>query len=325
MELRVALFGSSAISVPVFESIRTRHKVVLAVVSEEPKVRHGRVMPNPVQEWAVSHGIRTLNGVCVNAEELGQQLAKERTDLLFLLSYGRILPQALLDVPGLGAINLHPSALPLYRGAAPIERQIMDGCRDSAVSIIRMSSHLDRGDLLAQVPFVIADTDYRVDVEASVVRVGASLALRVIDQLSDGTVTSLPQVGDGSYARKVAAEDELIDWSQSVARVYNLVRALAPIPGACTHHGPERIKILRAIPILQEPELPSSVESGVLALFNRNRVAVRCGDGWLELLQVQFPGKTPLPTAALLNGRRLIPGTTLQRNPVRETLDRETY
>ncbi|MCX6084956.1 MAG: methionyl-tRNA formyltransferase [Caldiserica bacterium] len=312
---RIAVFGSSPISVPVFDALRARYHVIVAVVSEEPRIRRGKVLPNPVQEWAQSHSIPTLNGAEVPAEVLTAGLVTEAIDILFLLSYGRLLPQILLDAPRIASINLHPSPLPLYRGAAPIERQIMDGCTQSAVSIIRMNGLLDRGELLAQEPFVIAASDYRADVEASVIRVGTPLALHVFDQLLQSSTIPLQQTGAGSYARKLNSDDELIDWSGPVQQAYNLVRALAPEPGACTCHGTERVKILRAIPLSADTGLPADAPAGTVAQFSRKRAAVRCGDGWLELLELQFPGKTPMLTTDLLNGRRLVPGIVLRRNP----------
>ncbi|HEX7608778.1 MAG TPA: methionyl-tRNA formyltransferase [Candidatus Cryosericum sp.] len=311
---RIAVFGSSSISVPVFDTIRCRFHVVLAVVSEEPRIRRGKLLPNPVQAWAQSHSIPMLNGTETPGEVLTKRLVDDAVDILFLLSYGRLLPQALLDAPRLASINLHPSPLPWYRGAAPIERQIMDGCRQSAVSIIRMNGLLDRGELLAQEPFTIADSDYRTDVEASIIRVGAPLTLHVFDQLLHRSTTPLQQTGAGSYARKLKSDDELIDWQGSVEQAYNLVRALAPEPCAGTFQGADRVKILRASPLSADTDLPADAPSGMITQFLRKRAAVRCHDGWLELLELQFPGKIPMLTVDLLNGRRLVPRIVLRRN-----------
>jgi methionyl-tRNA formyltransferase len=311
---RIAVFGSSSISVPVFETIRCRFHVVIAVVSEEPRVRRGKLLANAVQAWAQSHAIPVLNGTETPGEVLTKRLVDDAVDILFLLSYGRLLPQALLDAPRLASINLHPSPLPWYRGAAPIERQIMDGCKQSAVSIIRMNGLLDRGELLAQEPFTIADSDYRTDVEASIIRVGVPLTLHVFDQLLHSSTTPLQQTGAGSYARKLKSDDELIDWSGSVEQAYNLVRALAPEPCACSFQETDRLKILRAIPLSADTDLSADAPSGTVVQFLRKRAAVRCGDGWLELLELQFPGKTPMSTVDLLNGRCLLPEIVLRRN-----------
>lgn len=315
-ELRIAVFGSSTIAVPVFDAIAQRHRVVLAAISEAATVRHGKLVPNPVQEWADARSVPVVNGAVLTQDLLSQELDRARLDVLFLLSYGRLLPGNILDLPRLGSINLHPSPLPWYRGAAPIERQIMEGCTRSAVSIIRMSTRLDRGELLAQEAFDILSSDYRADVEASIVRVGTPLALRVIDDLARDAVVPLPSVGNGSYAHKLKPEDELIDWSQSVAAVFNLVRALAPEPAASTFDGTQRVRVTRAQPLPADVPLPSTdAVPGYVAVFDRKRAAVRCGDGWLELFQLQFPGKTPMSTVDLLNGRRLAPGLLFRNTP----------
>lgn len=311
---RLAVFGSSSISVPVFEAIRLQFGVVLAVVSEAPHVSRGRLVANPVQTWAESHSIPALNGAEMTGEVLTARLIQDEIDILFLLSYGRLLPQVLLDAPRVASINLHPSPLPWYRGAAPIERQIIDGRKESAVSIIRMNGLLDRGELLAQESFAIAESDYRTDVETSIVRVGTPLVMQVLDSLARGSAMPLRQIGEGSYAHKLKPDDELIDWSHSAAQAYNLVRALAPEPCACTYLSSDRLKIWRAAPLSADAGLSADAPVGKVEQFLRKRAAVRCGDGWLELLELQFPGKTPMTTADLLNGRRLIPGIVFRQN-----------
>lgn len=314
--LRVAVFGSAPISVSVFEAIRQHFPVVLAVISEEPRIRHGKTIPNPVQAWADSFGIPVANGATTPSPPLVHLLEDAQVDILFLLAYGRLLPSSVLDAPRHGSINLHPSPLPWYRGAAPIERQIMDGRTESAVSIIRMSPLLDRGELLAQEGFAIAGTDYRADVEASIVRVGIPLSLSVIHSMMEETTQPLRQVGEGSYARKLHVEDELIDWSTPAAHVYNLVRALSPDPCASTWRGHDRLRIVRATPLPFDSDLaPASPPHGLLARLSQKRAAVRCGDGWLELLEVQVAGKRPMPIADLLNGRLLVAGDIFQRTP----------
>ncbi len=314
-KLRLAVFGSSAVSVSVFDAIARRYHVILAVISEAPTVRHGRTVPNPVQQWAEIHMVPLLNGAIISQTELIQQVAAARVDILFLLSYGRLLPGALLDLPRIASINLHPSPLPSYRGAAPIERQIMDGRTKSAVSIIRMNGLLDRGELLAQQSFDIRPTDYRPDVEASIIRAGIPLAFDVIEKLASGSLSPVLQAGNGSYARKLKVGDELIDWSLPVAQIFNLIRALAPEPAAVTFQGADRVKILRALPLSSDIQLSKDAVPGLLLTFERKRAAVRAGDGWLELLQLQFPGKTPMSVADLLNGRRLVPGSILSPHP----------
>ncbi|HEY9093373.1 MAG TPA: methionyl-tRNA formyltransferase [Candidatus Cryosericum sp.] len=309
-DVRIAVFGSSPISVPIFDAIAEQYAVALAVISERARVKRGRVIENPVQEWATTHSIPVMNGADIPPDALRQTIQANEVDVVFLCSYGKLLPQDLLDSPRLASINLHPSPLPGYRGAAPIERQIMDGRTVSAVTIIQMNGALDRGDILAQQEFPIADTDYRPDVERSVITTGIPLTLSVIERVTRGDVERRPQVGPGSYARKISAEDEVIDWTRPVTSVYNQIRALSPDPCAVTSHGQERLRIVRASPLATSPDEAAVVPSipGTLSLFSGKRAAVRCGEGWLELEVVQFPGKRPMPAGELINGRRLTEG-----------------
>lgn len=313
VSLKIAVFGSSSISVPVFEALRKQFEIALAVISDEPHMRRGKTIINPVQTWAEAAGIPVLNGTMVPADQLAAVLHAKAVDLLFLLSYGKLLSEDLLDIPRLGSLNLHPSPLPFYRGAAPIERQIMEGATTSAVSIIRMSGKLDRGELLAQEPFAIAPSDYRPEVEASIIQVGIPLVLRVIDDLVHARSHAIPQAEAGSYAHKLTQADELIDWTRPAQNILNRIRALFPDPCAATFCGAERVKILRAqlfpsdIATSSLP-LPDAAAGGTIALFSHHRAVVQCGDGWLELLQLQFPGKKAMSVTDLLNGRRLVPG-----------------
>ena len=308
-DVRIAVFGSSSISVPIFDAIAEHHTVMLAVISERARVERGRVIENPVQLWAAAKSIPVMNGADVPPAVLRQTILEDRVDLLFLCSYGKLLPQDLLDSPRLASINLHPSPLPWYRGAAPIERQIMDGCTLSAVTIIQMSGTLDRGDILAQQEFEIAATDYRPDVERSIIATGIPLTLSIIERVARGDVERRPQVGEGSYARKIKAEDEMIDWARPVTGVYNQIRALSPDPCAATSLGEDRLRIVRASPLAGFPDAAGSPSlPGTVALLGRRRAAVRCGDGWLELEILQFPGKKPMSVDDLINGRRLTGG-----------------
>jgi len=138
----------------------------------------------------------------------------------------------------------------------------------------------------------------------------------VIESLVLGTAKPLPQVGEGSYARKLLPEEQLIDWSASVTRIHNLVRALSPDPCASTLSRSNRIRILRADPLHADMALPDTAPAGMLMQFARKRAAVHCGDGWLELIELQFPGRTPTSAVDLLHGRRLLPGTIFSQKPV---------
>ncbi len=293
--MRIVFFGSSDFSVPFLESVKS--DTVLIVTSPDRKKGRGKkLLPNPVKEKAIEIGIPFITAEKLTEEE-AQKIKSVSPELLVVVSYGVIIPESILNIANC-AINVHPSKVPYYRGASPIIRQIMDGVKESAVSIIKVSKRLDRGDIILQRPFEISETDTRADVEEKVIRVGTALLKEAIEKVQAKGCTGIPQKGKGTYAKKITKEDEKIDWRQPALKIYNKVRALYPSPCAYALFRGKRVKVRKALLFDGNSNgVPGSVVS-----VSKNEIVVQCGAGALKLLELQMEGKKPVSARDFING-----------------------
>lgn len=243
--MRALFFGTSAFAVPSLHV--TAEKTQLAGVVTQPDRPAGRghkLQPRPVKAAALELGLRVYQPASLKA--FVAQLAQTPFDLFALASYGKILPQALIDLPALGALNVHPSLLPKYRGATPIQSALLAGETRTGVSIMLMDAGMDTGDIVLQEPVEIdADDDYGA-LHDRLALFGADLLGDAIDLAQRGPLPRTPQRGEPSVTRPIRKEDLLIDWSWSPQRIVNTVRAFAPAPGARAVIDGESVKLLRA-------------------------------------------------------------------------------
>ncbi len=293
--MRIVFFGSSDFSVPFLESVKS--DTVLIVTSPDRKKGRGKkLLPNPVKEKAIEHGIPFITAEKLGEEE-AQKIKSVSPELFVVVSYGVIIPESVLSIANC-AINVHPSKVPYYRGASPIIRQIMDGVKESAVSIIKVSKRLDRGDIILQRPFEISETDTRADVEEKVIRIGTALLKEAIEKVQAKGCTGIPQEGKGTYAKKITKKDEKIDWRQPALKIYNKVRALYPSPCAYAFFRGKRVKIRKALLF----EGNSNGVPGSVVSVSKNEIVVQCGAGALKLLELQMEGKKPVSARDFING-----------------------
>ena len=293
--MRIVFFGSSDFSVPFLESIKS-DTVLVVTAPDRKKGRGKKLLPNPVKEKAMELGIPFITAEKLGEEE-AQKIKSVSPELFVVVSYGVIIPESVLSIVNC-AINVHPSKVPYYRGASPIIRQIMDGVKESAVSIIKVSKRLDRGDIILQRPFEISETDTRADVEEKVIRIGTALLREAIEKVQAKGCTGIPQKGKGTYAKKIMKEDEKIDWRQSALKIYDKVRALYPSPCAYVFFRGKRVKIRRASLF----DGDSNGTPGEIIRVNKNEIVVQCGAGALKLLELQVEGKKPVSARDFING-----------------------
>ena len=250
--LRIVFFGTPAFAVPSLAAlIASRHPVV-AVVSQpdRPKGRGQQLQPTPTKVTALAHGVPVLQPAKIREETFLQQIRDLRADLGVVVAFGRILPDALLAIPRLGMINVHASVLPQYRGAAPIQRAVLNGDAETGVTIMRVQTELDAGPMFAvgRVPIPFSATSG--DMETVLAELGARLLLPVVDDLAVGRAVETPQDHTrATHAAKIAKEEGAIDWTEPAAAVHNRVRGLQPWPLAWTRLGPDRIVLRRTLPL----------------------------------------------------------------------------
>ncbi len=258
--------------------------------------------PSPVAELALRHGLEVRTPVSLRQPEPQAAFAAFHLDVAVVAAYGLILPKPILEAPRLGCWNLHGSLLPRWRGAAPIQRAVMAGDRETGVMVMRMEEGLDTGPVLltAQTPIGRKTAGELTDELAAT---GAKLMARGLSLLESGTFTTVPQAEAGvTYAKKILKDEARIDWTKPAAEVDCAIRGLSPWPGAFTEANGERLKILFA-----EPASGDGAPGTVLD----DQLTIACGAGAVRLLRVQRPGKSPLAAVELLRGWSLAKGTVL--------------
>ncbi len=304
--MKIVFFGSSEFSVPFLESLA--QDIALVITAEDKRKNRGKkLLPNPVKEAAEKSGLRFI-ATDVLDEEVANKIKELNPDLFVVVSYGKIIPPEILRLAPC-AINVHPSKLPFYRGAAPIERQIMDGVKESAVSIIKVSERLDRGDIILSEPFNIGPSETKADVEKKIVEVGTILLRKAIEKIRKEGCKGEKQEGKGSYAKKITKSDEIINWQKTDTELHNLVRALSPAPGARTYFKGKILKIFRTEPDDEYYDEPP----GTIVSVDNKSFSVKCGEGALKVFEVQMEGKRRISARDFINGFRIKKGDVLGR------------
>jgi methionyl-tRNA formyltransferase len=310
---RLVFVGTKDFAVPTFLRLIERGFAIIALVTqpERPQGRKQVRVPARITLEARAHGVPVLQPESINDPESVATLSALAPDVLVTVAYGQILSPDVLGVPRLGAINLHGSILPAYRGAAPVARAIQKGETESGVTVIQMNPRVDAGGILAVARTPIGPDETAGELEARLADLGAPLVPEVVLRLSEGTAAPLPQdVTRVRRAPKLRKDEGNIDWSKPAHVIHNLVRALQPWPTAWTnwldsdpHAAPLRI-IVHKTRIFAEP---TERAPGEIHRLGPDRVQIATGEGRIEPLIVQLPGKKPVPIAAFLRGYRLNP------------------
>jgi methionyl-tRNA formyltransferase len=275
---------------------------VISLVLTQPDRPAGRGLhptPSPVKRFAESQGLEVLQPASLKAEAPVERVLAARPDALVVAAYGLILPRSLLDAAPYGAINIHASLLPRWRGAAPIQRALLAGDAETGISIMQMDAGLDTGPVLLQRATPIARDDDAGTLHDKLAELGAQMIVETLSLLQDGRVQAGPQAQSGvTYARKLDKRESVLDWSRPAVELERAVRAFRPAPGASTLLGGEPIKIWR-VRVAHAALAPGSL------LQAGNELLVGCGEGALALDELQRAGGRKLGAAEFLRGRPL--------------------
>jgi len=283
------------------------HEIALVLTQpDRPSGRGLRATPTPVKRLALARGIEVYQPERLNAPAQTARIAAAAPEVVVVAAYGLILPQALLECAPLGAINIHASLLPRWRGAAPIQRAIMAGDGETGITIMQMDRGLDTGPMLMQRAIAIAPDDDAGSLHDKLAELGAEMIVEVLKALGHGPMPATPQPAVGvSYAHKLRKEDAILDWSRPAHELARLVRALRPVPGAASAPGADALKIWQAEPVEGEG-LPGQV----IAVGDAG-ITVACGSGALAIRRLQRAGGKPVDAAAFLRGRAVVVGERL--------------
>jgi methionyl-tRNA formyltransferase len=305
--LRVIFFGTSEFGVPALRKLREQADVVTVVTTKEmPRGRGLTVQASPIKTCALELGLPVLEPENPNAPESVAQLRALAPELIVLAAYRFILKSELLAISPLGCLNLHPSLLPRYRGAAPIQRALMNGETLTGVSLFLMNEKIDQGDVIMQGQVEIGLNDNAGEVSARLADLSARLLEQALPEIEKNDYSRLAQdPTQASYAAKIRKEERLIDWRLGARQIHNLVRALAPAPAAYSLLRGQRLELTATE--LQEDR---SGQPGELTVDGRH-LFCGAGQGSLVLLQVKPEGGRLMTGADLINGRRIKSGEML--------------
>lgn len=310
--LRVLFAGTPDFAERHLDALLSSDHQVVAVLTQpdRPAGRGKKLTPSPVKRRAEQAGLAVLQPTGLKSEEVQQQLAALDADVMVVVAYGLILPQAVLDIPRFGCLNVHASLLPRWRGAAPIQRAVEAGDKHSGVTIMCMEAGLDTGPMLALSTLELADDETGGSLHDRLADIGPSALLNVLADLESHLANA--QIQDhnaATYAHKLTKDECELDWQQDARQLEHRVRAFNPVPVCFSHLGAERVKIWRAY-ATESPMRDSPAAPGTILSADRNGIVVQCAEGALVITEAQFPGGRPLDIAALLNGKgdALTPG-----------------
>jgi methionyl-tRNA formyltransferase len=312
MTLRVVFMGSPAFSCPTLAEIIGAGHEVVAVYSQPPRPagRGQAERPQPVHKFASEAGIPVFTPLNLRGPEAVAQMRAHDADVAVVVAYGLLLPQAILDCPRHGCLNLHASLLPRWRGAAPVQRAVMAGDSETGVMVMCMEAGLDTGPICLAEHLPVGANTTAGEVHDALSKIGAILMVRALAALERGNLEARPQPDTGvTYARKIDKGETRIDFARPALEVHNHIRGLSPIPGAWfeigTGNARERIKALRSEVV---------AGSGAPGMVLDHTLTVACGTGAIRIVEVQRAGKRPMTAAEMLRGLAVSPGTAL--NPV---------
>ena len=278
----------------------TPHSIVAVYTQpDRPAGRGQKLMPSPVKQLALQHGIPVMQPPTLRDADAQAELKALGADLMVVVAYGLILPQVVLDTPRLGCINSHASLLPRWRGAAPIQRAVQAGDAESGVTVMQMEAGLDTGPMLLKVVTPITADDTGGSLHDRLAALGPQAVVQAIGQLVAGTLVG--EVQDdalATYAHKLNKDEARIDWSRPADELERLVRAFNPWPICHSTLGGEPLKVLAA----QLGE--GQGQPGQILAASKDGLTVACGSGALRLTRLQLPGGKPLSFADLFNSRR---------------------
>jgi methionyl-tRNA formyltransferase len=301
--MRLVFMGTPDFSVPVLEALVGAGHEVVCVYTQPPRPagRGKNLRPSPVALAAEKHGIEVRHPVSLKSGEEQARFAALDAEVAVVVAYGLILPQAILDAPARGCLNIHASLLPRWRGAAPIHRAVMAGDAETGVCIMQMEAGLDTGPVLLREATSIGPEETTGDLHDRLSGMGARLIVEALARLDDLSATPQPQDGV-TYADKIDKAEARVDWTQPAAALDRQIRGLSPFPGAWTEHDGTRIKLLASR--VAEGE-------GAPGTLLHDPLRVVCGSGAVEIMQLQRAGKSAQSADEFLRGWPLPEGTQL--------------
>ena len=311
--MKIVYMGTPDFAVNPLHALAEAGYEVAGVVTkpDKPKGRGKTMLPTPVKEEALKHGFPVYQPVKVRDPEFLQVLEKLEPDIIVVAAFGQIIPKSILELPKYGCINIHASLLPKYRGAAPIQQAVIDGEKESGVTIMRMGTGLDTGDMISRIVVPIAKDETGGTLFDKLAEAGAKLLVETLPHIFDGTAVyeKQPEESPTPYAGMITKQMGLINFGKSAAELERLVRGLNPWPSAFTFWNGKTLKVWESFVVKSEETGAEKSEPGTVVKTDKKGIYVACGEDVLVLSQVQLEGKKRMDADAFLRGCHIETGS----------------
>ena len=308
--MKIVYMGTPDFAVNPLHALAEAGYEVTGVVTQpdKPKGRGKSMLPTPVKEEALKHGFPVYQPVKVRDPEFLQVLEKLDPDIIVVAAFGQIIPKSILELPKYGCVNVHASLLPLYRGGAPVHRAIIDGRKETGVTIMYMAEKMDAGDIISQKSTPITDDDNLEIVYDRLTDIGAELLKDTLPSIFDETNDRIPQNPDEVvYAPIIKREDERLDWNKTAREIFNHVRGLYPHPGTFTTYNGQVVKIYKG-EIHNCPNAKKhhkDEKNGTIVKIFKDAIGVKVEDGVFIITEIQLSGKKRMSVKDYLNGKNI--------------------
>ena len=311
--MKIVYMGTPDFAVNPLHALAEAGYEVAGVVTQpdKPKGRGKTMLPTPEKEEALKHGFPVYQPVKVRDPEFLQVLEKLDPDIIVVAAFGQIIPKSILELPKYGCINIHASLLPKYRGAAPIQQAVIDGEKESGVTIMRMGTGLDTGDMISRIVVPIAKDETGGTLFDKLAEAGAKLLVETLPHIFDGTAVyeKQPEESPTPYAGMITKQMGLINFGKSAAELERLVRGLNPWPSAFTFWNGKTLKVWESFVVKSEETGAEKSEPGTVVKTDKKGIYVACGEDVLVLSQVQLEGKKRMDADAFLRGCHIETGS----------------
>lgn len=301
--MRIVFAGTPDFAAVALKALLQQGHNVVAVYTQpdRPSGRGRKLTPSPVKQVALEADIPVLQPETLKSEDAQSELATFKPDVMIVAAYGLILPQAVLDIPGRGCLNIHASLLPRWRGAAPIQRAIAAGDKETGITIMQMDAGLDTGDMLLKLTTPIHGDDTGGSLHDRLADLGGQAILTALDELEKGGLKPETQEDAlANYAHKLSKEEGHLSWAGSANELERRIRAFHPWPGTFVQSGEEKIRVHAA----EALDTSSNAAPGTILKRERDGIDIACAAGILRLHQIQLPGARAQSISDLLNGGR---------------------
>mgnify|MGYP003371673219 FL=1 len=309
--MRVIFMGTPDFATGTLEEIVKAGHEVAGVVTQpdKPKGRGKTMMPTPVKETALKYNLPVYQPKKVREPEFVELLRSLKPDVMVVAAFGQIITKEILEMPKYGCINVHASLLPAYRGAAPIQWAVINGDKESGVTIMQMDEGIDTGDMIEKAVVPIAEDETGGSLFDKLSHTGAKLCVKVLRDLEEGTAVreKQPEESTTPYAKMIDKKMGEVDWKKSAKEIEQLIRGLNPWPSAYTKVHGKTLKLWRAKVLLET----SQMNPGQIVKVTKDSLAVQTGQGMLEIQELQLEGKKRMDTSSFLRGYALAEGESL--------------